>query len=1139
MGAQGEKRILWHPRHENKFVVGGNSQITLYEWHPASSEIKQLTSQLDLFLMKCCAWSPDATLDDLVAIGLMNGKVDLIRLKATKYARNHILASGPSVTLPPRTPRACNALSWSSADPNMLAVGLEKARGNHSLIVWDVQAALPALTLKSVPPASGPAPSHSGRGQQSSSSSRGESRNVARYVTAETVSSVSFLPQSKHLLLAGVSNRSLRLFDLRTSQISSVSCRVNGIATDPLDMHRVACFGDGIITVLDTRRLSQPLLTFTEKDAAADGERVPLTPSIAALEFSNTRRGVLASLGKDAHYVRFWDLRQAEVVELSTPDGGRSRDSSQSQRVPRSSWTNPSSMLPWGGSSSNHAASASEGGSNAPYNLVLADTRHTRNCSRPLVSFALVPSADSCPLTSNVMVANKQGDLELHAVHDTPKHTPWSARGDVAIGTGRSYRIIPGFRDLEPPPEPWDIIAQPSVPQSKAHSVDRHSGRAQSAPRDRAQSGTPPPLFGRGDEEGFPALSAPSNVISETSVMSRRGRSRTYSPAATLRSLQFEYNAVAKNDLAHALETPTIEAHHGLAWNGVSFSGGARQANHRHRGSISSLARPALVERSIQHVVAEDISMVMRRRVIKGYGLINPRHNFVILKGTSLDEIALPEVWLWINHAEGVLCWPSPKHDGYNFAYQGVQGIWEGFKPVHTQPSAPPTTPRVPPRALLDIPVTPAIANLSLGSQKGRSTSRQGSKRRSHHSVAIPDDFVAAVLAINARNGIDKSSWRPLVATNRLPQRRLALQLCGWSLAEDDLAHAIRKWEKEERFSQAACWLVFTEQHKAAVELLMRSTDETHHMMSGMLAALTPPASGIYTKNPELMEHCERLVVRLQDPYLRAMLSYLIVGDWAEVLLEELLPLRERLAIAFQFLDDRELSPYLRRVKERCCHDGDIEGLIVTGLTPAGMDVLQAYVDITSDVQTAAILSSLSPFRAHDARAARCIDVYRDLLDGWKLFHHRCQFDIDRGKVLQRAIQGGDMVPFEWAPRQILIRCNYCNKPMDPPFSTANTPRPTACPNCARPLPKCCICLMTLDIAPTAGRNHFPTYIDPGGETECYYLDTMNEALVFCQTCRHGGHASHILQWFYSEDKSRAHGICPVAGCDCRCADEL
>lgn len=49
---QTEKRVLWNPRHKNKFVVGGNSQITLYEWAPEDPEIRHVTSQHDLQLMK-------------------------------------------------------------------------------------------------------------------------------------------------------------------------------------------------------------------------------------------------------------------------------------------------------------------------------------------------------------------------------------------------------------------------------------------------------------------------------------------------------------------------------------------------------------------------------------------------------------------------------------------------------------------------------------------------------------------------------------------------------------------------------------------------------------------------------------------------------------------------------------------------------------------------------------------------------------------------------------------------------------------------------------------------------------------------------------------------------------------------------
>lgn len=47
-----DKRLLWHPRQENKFVVGGGSDITLYEWAPDDPGIRHITSQHDLQFMK-------------------------------------------------------------------------------------------------------------------------------------------------------------------------------------------------------------------------------------------------------------------------------------------------------------------------------------------------------------------------------------------------------------------------------------------------------------------------------------------------------------------------------------------------------------------------------------------------------------------------------------------------------------------------------------------------------------------------------------------------------------------------------------------------------------------------------------------------------------------------------------------------------------------------------------------------------------------------------------------------------------------------------------------------------------------------------------------------------------------------------
>lgn len=37
--------------------------------------------------------------------------------------------------------------------------------------------------------------------------------------------------------------------------------------------------------------------------------------------------------------------------------------------------------------------------------------------------------------------------------------------------------------------------------------------------------------------------------------------------------------------------------------------------------------------------------------------------------------------------------------------------------------------------------------------------------------------------------------------------------------------------------------------------------------------------------------------------------------------------------------------------------------------------------------------------------------------------------------------------------------------------------------------------------------------------------------LVWCSSCHHGGHYSHITKWF------ETHSECPVNGCNCHCSE--
>ena len=150
----------------------------------------------------------------------------------------------------------------------------------------------------------------------------------------------------------------------------------------------------------------------------------------------------------------------------------------------------------------------------------------------------------------------------------------------------------------------------------------------------------------------------------------------------------------------------------------------------------------------------------------------------------------------------------KPRIHGYDFSCHGLLGIWEGF------PASPPT------RRPHDIVPPPSpVAGLKslftenqtsdLGQLSGRSYSRQGSSRRHSHLLADTsvvnggathsaagqqDDFALAVSALSAKHDDDTGPdpWKPATPTSRLVQRRFALQLCGWSLREDELNNAVR-----------------------------------------------------------------------------------------------------------------------------------------------------------------------------------------------------------------------------------------------------------------------------------------------------------------------------------------------------------
>jgi len=311
--------------------------------------------------------------------------------------------------------------------------------------------------------------------------------------------------------------------------------------------------------------------------------------------------------------------------------------------------------------------------------------------------------------------------------------------------------------------------------------------------------------------------------------------------------------------------------------------------------------------------------------------------------------------------------------------------------------------------------------------------------------------------------------------------------------------------------------------------------------------------------------------------YLRAILLFLQnIGSEAgfkKTIYNEGLSLADRAGFACRFLPRADLYSFLDTSMRKCIKFGHLEGLLITGLDKRGIGLLQSYMDRSSDVQTAALISCrvVLPMEWNFERrmCLEWLESYRLLLNGLQMWNSRAAFDVGRFEHLRRLKQGpsGRHLAAKKQhqkdksqlnnnfPPQLHARCNYCNASL--PLSKlrrqegiANSwlsrqkPVLTCCPQCKKPLPRCSICLLSLGclnpyMELQRERNQYPRSGMSGnggggniqGMEDLSGLASIPFATWFswCMRCKHGGHAHHLCGWF------EKHDTCAVSGCDCRC----
>jgi len=285
--------------------------------------------------------------------------------------------------------------------------------------------------------------------------------------------------------------------------------------------------------------------------------------------------------------------------------------------------------------------------------------------------------------------------------------------------------------------------------------------------------------------------------------------------------------------------------------------------------------------------------------------------------------------------------------------------------------------------------------------------------------------------------------------------RRAALSSVGW-VSKFGLRDVSANCEAQGHFERSAALAVWHGDLGAGVAALQRGADairlkledagdqlassgndlvtmqyaETLQLVAMCIAGYSGNATNPNSTSTNIWRNACEGLLRRQDvsrenvhldhiPYLRAVCSFLVNigqdGGLDKILYDETLSLCDRVGFACCFLSRSDLRIYLKNCVLDCLSIGNIEGLIITGLSKQGIKLLHSYVDHFSDVQTATLISSRlilpSDWTPERVICSEWLDSYRDLLNTWQMWQSRAMFDVGRSELFRqlRTKQAEDM----------------------------------------------------------------------------------------------------------------------------------
>lgn len=375
------------------------------------------------------------------------------------------------------------------------------------------------------------------------------------------------------------------------------------------------------------------------------------------------------------------------------------------------------------------------------------------------------------------------------------------------------------------------------------------------------------------------------------------------------------------------------------------------------------------------------------------------------------------------------------------------------------------------------------------------------------------------------------------VATKKPAHRQLCLDICTWGLYEDGEDSNPVELSPEyptTAHTMAAAKALFKGNTKQAIRILKTASGK-HPELLFVSLALQLIGRGDRNLAKEHLDFDEAVASKT-DPFLRAISSLIATGDWAVIANQNSLPLPDRAYVAVRNLSDDKLTAWLEEQVDTAVANGDLEAIVLTGITERLVDVFAKYIEKFNDVQTATLVLSLcAPRYIDDYRCRAWRNAYRAYLQRHKAFYERTKFEVESTKRSKR----GGRPTIKPPSRQVALRCVYCDaqtsllrldgsssapeqqhpQQQRNPLMASSVNAGVSCPSCGRHLPRCVVCMEVVGV-PRSDRPEASA--DPEVRLAAKFP-------TFCLKCEHVLHLDHARAWF------GRHAECPVPECRCRC----